>query len=51
MKTFIPEISRGFDETKTTFSYFPGLFENPAPAVKTSFQQNINYKQNKKNIL
>jgi len=26
---------------KTTFSYFPGMFGNPAPAVKTSCKLNI----------
>ena len=26
---------------KGTFSYFPGMFENPAPAVKKSYKQNI----------
>ena len=29
---------------KTTFSYFPGMFENPAPAVKTSFERNVDQK-------
>ena len=29
---------------KTTFSYFPGMFENPVPAVKISFKLDINYK-------
>ena len=35
---------RGFLIIKTTFSYFPGMFENPAPAIKTSCKQNINFK-------
>ena len=26
---------------KTTFSYFPGMFGNPAPAVKTSCKLNV----------
>ena len=30
---------------KMTFSYFPGMLENPAPAVKTSFKRNINLKK------
>ena len=28
---------------KKTFSYFPGMFENPALAVTTSCKQNINF--------
>ena len=37
---------------KTIFSYFPGMFENPAPAVKTGCKRNINLKKYKiKNIV
>ena len=32
---------RGFLIIKTTFSYFPGMFVNSAPAVKTSCKLNI----------
>jgi len=39
---------RGFLIIKTTFSYFPGVFENPAPAIKTSVKQDINEKTTKK---
>ena len=39
MKTFIP-VSRGWI-MKATFSYFPGMFENSAPDVKTSCKLNI----------
>ena len=35
---------------KTTFSYFPGMFENPAPAAKTSCKRNID-KKNKIKII
>ncbi len=37
--------SREFLSMKTTFSYFPRMFENPAPAVKTSCERNINFKK------
>ena len=30
---------------KTTFSYFPGMFENPIPAVKTSCKLNFIFKE------
>ena len=30
--------SRGNLILKTTFSYFPGMLENPAPAVKSSLK-------------
>ena len=33
---------------KTTFSYFPGMFENPVPVVKTSCKLNIIFKKNSK---
>ena len=32
----------GFLIMKTTFSYFPVMFENPVPAVKSSCKRNIN---------
>ena len=41
LKVFIP-VSRIYD--KTTFSYFPGMFENPAPA-------NYYFKKKIKNIM
>ena len=34
----------GFD-IEDAFSYFPGMFENPEPAVKTSCKRNINIKK------
>ena len=39
---------RGFLIMKTTFSYFPGMFENPEPTVKTSWKLNITYLKNQK---
>ena len=44
LKTFIP-VSRIF--LMETFSYFPGMFKNPAPARKTSCKRNINFKKSK----
>ena len=41
---FIPALLREFLKMKTTFSYFQRMFENPAPAVKTSCKRNINLK-------
>ena len=41
LEKFIP-VSRIFDNE---FLYFPGIFENPAPGVKTSCQRNINFKK------
>ena len=35
---------RGFLILKTTFSYFPGMFENPAPGKYYSKKQNQKYK-------
>jgi len=35
MRVIFENISSGFD-IEDAFSYFPGMFENPAPAVKTS---------------
>ena len=43
LKTFIPVLRILI--IKTTFSYFPGIFENPAPVVKTSYKRNINLKK------
>ena len=36
---------------KTTFQYFPGMFEDPAPAVKIICKRNINLKIKNKNMM
>ena len=48
MKTFIP-VSRILI-MKTTLSYFPGMFENPALAVKTNCKINNFFKQRSQNL-
>ena len=45
-KKFIP-VSRIFDN-EDDISYLPGMFVNLAPAVKTSWKLNIDFKKNQK---
>jgi len=40
---FSSDPKRGFLIMKTTFSYFPGMFENPAPAKYYLKKQNQKY--------